>query len=179
MKSWTDPKPVTVPTDLQTAIGGHPLVAQTILQRGISKPSAALAFLYPNHYQPASPQEMPGIDLAVERLVAALSREERICVWGDFDVDGQTSTALLTSAIRDFGIDVIHHIPVRDTESHGVNLHVLKEILGTGDSLDVQLIITCDTGISSVDEILYAQEHGVDVIVTDHHDLPDFFQIHQ
>jgi single-stranded-DNA-specific exonuclease len=168
MRSWTEPKPITVPSDVQAAVGGHPLVARTIIQRGISEPSAAIAFLDPNHYQPASPQEMPGIDLAIERLVAALSREERICVWGDFDVDGQTSTTLLVSALREHGGDISYHIPVRATESHGVNLPGLKDELAKG----AQLILTCDTGITANEAVEYAQCQGVDVIITDHHDLP-------
>jgi len=168
MRSWTEPKPITVPTELQTAVGGHPLVARTLIQRGLSEPTTALAFIDPNHYQPASPQEMPGIDLAVERLVSALTNKERICVWGDFDVDGQTATTLLVSALRELGGDISYHIPVRATESHGVNLPGLTNELAKG----AQLILTCDTGITANEAVEYAQREGVDVIITDHHDLP-------
>ncbi|MFC2042881.1 single-stranded-DNA-specific exonuclease RecJ [Chloroflexota bacterium] len=173
MRDWIEPQDVDVPEELKSVVGGHLIIANTLVRRGILDPDAAKAFLNPQFYTPASSLVLPDLEKAVDRLLLAKVRDETVCVWGDFDVDGQTSTALLTSALRDFGIDVIHHVPVREVESHGVNLPVLKEILGSGDSLDAQLLITCDTGISSVDEILYAQERGVDVIVTDHHDLPD------
>ncbi|MFC2052733.1 single-stranded-DNA-specific exonuclease RecJ [Chloroflexota bacterium] len=173
MMDWIEPQDVDVPEELKSVVGGHPIIANTLVRRGILDPAAAKAFLEPQFYTPTSSLVLPDLEKAVSRLLLAKERDETVCVWGDFDVDGQTSTALLTSALFDLGIDVIHHVPVRDVESHGVNLRVLKEILGSCDSLDVQLIITCDTGISSLDEILYAQERGIDVIVTDHHDLPD------
>jgi len=173
MSDWIEPQDVDVPEELKSAVGGHPIITKTLVRRGIFDPAAAKAFLEPHFYTPASSLVLPDVEKAVDRLLLAKQRDETVCVWGDFDVDGQTSTALLTSAFRDFGLDVIHHVPVREAESHGVNLPVLKEILGSGDSPNVQLLITCDTGISSVDEILYAQGRGVDVIVTDHHDLPD------
>lgn len=173
MRDWIEPQEVDVPEDLKSVVGGHPIIAYTLVRRGILDPAAAKAFLDPHFYTPASSLELPDLEKAVDRLVLAKQRAETVFVWGDFDVDGQTSTALLTSALRDFGLDVIHHVPVREVESHGVNIPVLNEILGPGDSPNVQLLITCDTGISSRDEIRYAQERGVDVIVTDHHDLPD------
>ncbi len=173
MNDWIEPQDVDVPVELKSAVGGHPIITRTLVRRGILDPAAAKAFLDPRFYTPASSLELPDLEKAVDRLVLAKQRAETVCVWGDFDVDGQTSTALLTSALRYLGFDVIHHVPVREVESHGVNLPVLNEILGLGDSPNVQLLITCDTGISSSDEIQYAQERGVDVIVTDHHDLPD------
>lgn len=173
MSDWIEPQDVDVPEELKSAVGGNPIITKTLVRRGILDPAAAKAFLDPHFYSPVSSLVLPDLEKAVDRLLLAKQRDETVCVWGDFDVDGQTSTALLTLALCDLGFDVIHHVPVREVESHGVNLPVLKEILGSGESLDVQLIITCDTGISSIDEILYAQERGVDVIVTDHHDLPD------
>ena len=173
MNDWIEPQDVDVPEELKSAVGGHPIITKTLVRRGILDLAAAKAFLDPHFYTPASSLELPDLEKAVDRLLLAKQREETVCVWGDFDVDGQTSTALLTSALRDLGFDVIHHVPVREVESHGVNLPVLKEIIGSGNSSKVQLLITCDTGISSLDEILFAQERGVDVIVTDHHDLPD------
>ena len=173
MNDWIEPQDVDVPEELKSAVGGHPIIIKTLVRRSILDPAAAKAFLDPHFYTPSSSLELPDLEKAVDRLLLAKQREETVCVWGDFDVDGQTSTALLASALRDLGFDVIHHVPVREVESHGVNLPVLKELLGPGNSPKVQLLITCDTGISSRDEILYAQERGVDVIVTDHHDLPD------
>jgi single-stranded-DNA-specific exonuclease len=98
-----------------------------------------------------------------------LERQEPICVWGDFDVDGQSSTALLVSALSSLGANVRYYLPNRLTESHGMNLPALQRLLAQG----VKLILTCDTGIAEHDPIAAARAAGVEVIVTDHHDLPD------
>jgi len=168
MKTWVEPQPVEVPADLQDSLGGHPLVAATLIRRGISNPRTAAAFLDPGCYQPTSPLELPSMSAAVDRLEIAIQREERICVWGDFDVDGQTATTILVAALSSLGARVSHHIPVRATESHGVNLGVLKRIIKDG----IQLVLTCDTGIGAHEAIEYARLKGVDVIVSDHHDPP-------
>lgn len=165
MIPWKDPEPVVVPPGFQEAVGGHPLVAETLARRGVTDPHTAKAFFDPTTYQPASPYELPDMDRAVERLRRAVQDGETICVWGDFDVDGQTATALLVSLLREFGARVSYHIPVREKESHGVNLPVLKKLIADG----IGLILTCDTGISAHEALDYARHQGIDVIVTDHH----------
>ena len=90
-----------------------------------------------------------------------------ICVWGDFDVDGQTSTALLVQTLRALGANVIYYIPIRGKESHGVHIESLKPIIDNG----AKLIVTCDTGITAHEAVDYANSRGVDVVITDHHDL--------
>ncbi len=94
---------------------------------------------------------------------------DSICVWGDFDVDGQTSTTLLVQTLQAIGANVTYYIPIRGKESHGVHIESLKPIIDNG----AKLIITCDTGITAYDAIDYANSRGVDVVVTDHHDLGD------
>jgi single-stranded-DNA-specific exonuclease len=105
---------------------------------------------------------------AADRLEAAIERGERICVWGDFDVDGQTATTLLVSTLRDLGGDVIYHIPVRATESHGVKVPWLQQELDRG----ARVVLTCDTGSDACEAVTCANVYGVDVIITDHHELP-------
>ncbi len=168
MSKWLEPQENRVPEALQAAVGGHPLVAQALVQRGFVSLQAAGAFLDPDLYTPADPEELPGLARAVERLQQAISLGESICVWGDFDVDGQTATTLLVSALGELGARVRFHIPLRASESHGVNLPVLKRLIDEG----VQLLLTCDTGIAAGEAVAYAGERGVDVIVSDHHDLP-------
>jgi len=168
MSIWLETEEIEVPLELRAAVGGHPLVAQTLVKRGVGSPQAGRAFLDPRSYSPASPLELPGMEAAIKRLQRALQQDETICVWGDFDVDGQTSTTLLVSVLRRLGARVSYHIPVRATESHGVNLPVLKEILDGG----TQLVLTCDTGISAQREVEYARSRGVDFVITDRHDLP-------
>jgi single-stranded-DNA-specific exonuclease len=105
---------------------------------------------------------------AVEILETAIQQGKLIGVWGDFDVDGQTSTTLLVSALKELGAKVIFHIPIRATESHGINLPNLEPLVHDG----VQVLLTCDTGISSHEAVTYAREQGLQVVITDHHDLP-------
>ena len=164
---WIDPAPVSLPPALGEAVGGHALVAETLVRRGITDAAAAKAFLDPRAYQPASPFELPNLSAAVERLRAALRTRERICVWGDFDVDGLTSTALLLSALRGLGGDVILHIPSR-AEGHGLNAAGMARVIEAG----AHLVLSCDTGVTGHRAIDLAQAQGTDVIVTDHHDLP-------
>jgi single-stranded-DNA-specific exonuclease len=139
-----------------------------LARRNILTPEAARAFLDPTCYTPASPEELPDLIAAVERVEAAIRSGERMCVWGDFDVDGQTSTALLVSTLQALDADVTHYIPVRARESHGIGQASLERVLDTG----VQLVLTCDTGVAEHAAVAHAASRGVDVVVTDHHDLP-------
>ena len=169
MRPWLEPQPVTVPAALAAAVGGHPLVAETLARRGFTDPAAARAFLDPGRYTPAPASALPDMARAVTRLGRAIRAGEPICVWGDFDVDGQTATALLVSALRDLGARVSYHVPVRETEGHGINLAALKQVIADG----ARVILTCDTGIASHEAVAYARAQRVDVIITDHHDLPE------
>jgi single-stranded-DNA-specific exonuclease len=162
-------KPVIVPEDLREFVGGHPLVAERLARSGLNDVAAANAFLDPAAYAPRSPFELPDMAIAVERLQRAIRAGESILIWGDFDVDGQTATALLLTALRRLGARVQSHMPRRDGEGHGMHLPKLREWLARG----VAVIITCDTGITSHEAIAIAQAAGVDVIVTDHHLLGD------
>lgn len=162
MARWLDPAPVN--TDALAALNLHPLVAQTLIRREISSLEAARAFLYPDEIPPV---RFPDIEKAVEIIQHAIEREEKICVWGDFDVDGQTSTALLVQTLQSIGADVDYYIPIRGKESHGIHIESLASILDNG----AKLIVTCDTGITANEAVDYANSRGVNVIITDHHDL--------
>jgi len=109
------------------------------------------------------------IQPASERISKAISRQESILVWGDFDVDGQTSTTILISTLEHLGAKVDYHVPVRAMESHGIRPEVLNSYLENGTNL----VITCDTGISAIEAINLANAKSVDVIITDHHQLPE------
>jgi single-stranded-DNA-specific exonuclease len=163
MTRWLDPHPVTIPASFSD-LGLPPLIAQTLVRRGFSDPAAARAFLHPDTLPPTP---FPGIDTAVEIINLAIRKGEPICVWGDFDVDGQTSTTLLVQTLQALGADVSYYIPIRGKESHGVHIESLQPILDSG----VKLIVTCDTGITANEAVDYCNSRGVDVVVTDHHDL--------
>jgi single-stranded-DNA-specific exonuclease len=171
MASWSEPPDIFIPDELAAVVGGHHLVAQALVRRGMLNATSARAFLDPDAYTPSPPEELPGMLEAVERLEKAIDEGEKILVWGDFDVDGQTSTALLVSSLRQLGANVSFHIPVRADESHGVNLPVLSQLLNQPPPEKPRLLLTCDTGISAREETIYAQNMGVEVIITDHHDL--------
>ena len=168
-REWREAAPVTVPAALADFVGGHKLIAQHLARKGITSVAAAERFLSPGKYQPASPDELPDMDRAVDRLGRAIRERERILVWGDFDVDGQTSTALLFSALKRRGARVRYHVPNRFSEGHGIHLPTLKRKLDEG----VDLLLTCDTGVSAHDAVDYAASRGVDTIITDHHALPE------
>lgn len=166
---WIEPSSVIAADELRAATGGHPLVAEILTRRGIATPQAALAFLNPDRYTPSPPKALPDLAIAAQRLKDAIARGERIAVWGDFDVDGQTATTILVSALRDLGADVVYYIPDRMAESHGIRIESLARVLAQ----DVRVLLTCDTGIAAHEAIAYARRRGVSVLVTDHHDLPD------
>ena len=166
---WEEPAPVEVPAALRDAVGGPPVLAETLVRRGYDTPERARAFLDPRHYRPAPPADLPDMACAADRIERALRDGERIGVWGDFDVDGQTSTTLLVETLRRLGADPLFHIPVRATESHGVGVEALRGFLDKG----VTLMLTCDTGVDATESVQYAAGRGVDVIITDHHELPE------
>jgi single-stranded-DNA-specific exonuclease len=163
MTRWLDPHPVEIPASFST-LGLPPLVEQTLVRRGISSPDEAEAFLHPDKI-PSTP--FPNIESAVGRIIESIRNKELICVWGDFDVDGQTSTTLLVQTFQALDADVVYYIPIRGRESHGVHIPKLTEIIDNG----AKLIVTCDTGITAHEAVDYANSRGVDVIITDHHDL--------
>ncbi|GAB4483161.1 MAG: single-stranded-DNA-specific exonuclease RecJ [Anaerolineales bacterium] len=169
MTIWLEPHSLHVPPELEAAIDGHPLLLQSLVQRGLTDPRLAQAFLDPSVYPSTPPAELPGVEQVVERLLCALRHGETIGIWGDFDVDGQTSTALLVSALRRLGGRVIYHVPVRESEGHGVNLPNLEKLVRQG----ARLILTCDTGASAHHAAQAARQWGVDFLVTDHHELPN------
>lgn len=150
--------------------GGY--AAQLLWQRGICDRTQLAGFLKPEAYQPASPfafgEEM---QLAVARLQLARQQGEKVFIWGDFDADGITATAVLWEGLGQFfpqGQQLFYTIPNRLTESHGLNCTGIEAIAAQHG----KLIVTCDTGSTNIKEIIYAQELGIDVIVTDHHSLP-------
>ena len=162
MTRWLDPHPVDA-SSLST-LNLPLLIKQTLIRRGILTPDSARAFLHPDEI-PSTP--FPNIGDAAAVINEAIRSHDIICVWGDFDVDGQTSTTLLVQALQMLGANVVYYIPIRGKESHGVHTDSLKPIIDNG----AKLIVTCDTGITAHEAIDYANSRGVDVVITDHHDL--------
>ena len=145
------------------------LVAAALCARGVTDLEEARTRLDSGVGQLRDPLQMRDMDLAVARIRRALRNGEKIAVYGDYDVDGITSTCLLTHYLRTEGGDVIYYIPNRLDEGYGVNGPAVEQLAARG----VTLIITVDCGITAVEETRYAGELGVDMIVTDHHECKD------
>ncbi|WP_227765857.1 single-stranded-DNA-specific exonuclease RecJ [Zhaonella formicivorans] len=143
-----------------------PVIAQILINRGITSPEEAEAFLFHTLADLSDPWELPDMTRAVERIMRALQLGERILVYGDYDVDGITSTALLTSVLHRLGGQVSYYIPERLEEGYGLNKSALDWLK---KEVQADLIITVDCGIVSCEEVAYANRLGIDIIVTDHH----------
>jgi single-stranded-DNA-specific exonuclease len=156
-----------------TALAGEghfsPLVAQILLNRGIAEPARAVEFINPRLAGLRDPFEIPNIERAARRLLLAKERGEKVTVYGDYDVDGVTATAILVDSFKSLGIETDYYIPHRYGEGYSLSLESVAKIAATG----AKLIVTVDCGISSVAEIESANRLGLEVIVTDHHNLPD------
>jgi single-stranded-DNA-specific exonuclease len=146
--------------------------AQILWQRGHRSVDGLAGYLNPDRYTPTSPWELgPEMEGAVDRLVQARDRGERVAIWGDFDADGLTATAVLWEGLGQFfpQQDALRYgIPNRFTESHGLSRSGLERLADWGCTL----VVTCDTGSTATAEIAYARQLGLEVIVTDHHTLP-------
>ena len=164
-KRWILPSPQKdTAAALAEECGIHPFLALLLVIRGVDTSDKVLSFLGED-CAPLDPFSFTDMDIAVDRIGQALHAEESIVVYGDYDVDGITSTVLLFSYLRDAGANVTYRIPTRDGEGYGLHKPTIDEFAEQG----VRLIITVDNGISAIDEIAYANERGIDVVVTDHH----------
>ena len=151
---------------LAAETGVSPLAAQLLINRGIRTADAAQAYLAPTFEELHSPFQLADMDKAVERIHQAIKRGEKICVYGDYDVDGTTATALLLNTFRYMDVAADYYIPNRFAEGYGLSEGTINKI---HQDSDAKLIITVDCGITSVKEVTLANELGMDVIVTDHH----------
>lgn len=157
---------------LSAETGLHPLVCTVLLARGIRSGEEMARFVREDSSLD-DPTTLPDMEPAVQRIRQAMEDGERIAVYGDYDCDGITSTALLTSYFQSVGADVVYYVPGRETEGYGLNNSAVDTLHGQG----VGLIVTVDNGISAHEEVAYAKTLGIDVVITDHHTprdtLPD------
>ena len=151
---------------LADELGIGETLAQILVRRGFAEPAAAKAFLDPDHLV-HDPYLLPGVAEARRRIDQALTRGEPIAVHGDYDADGITATFLLVRVLEELGADVRWRLPNRFTEGYGVALTTVEELAAEG----VTLLVTVDCGIGARDEVERARELGMDVIVTDHHEI--------
>ncbi|HEX8993450.1 MAG TPA: single-stranded-DNA-specific exonuclease RecJ [Anaerolineales bacterium] len=163
-KRWVIASPITPEAD--AALGIYPPVMRQLLyNRGYGTDAEARAFISAETTFPADPFHLTDMHAAVDRLCFALSHGEPIAIYGDYDVDGVTATALLVQTLRSLGGDVRGYIPNRFDEGYGLNNEALDALKADG----VRLVITVDCGIRSPDEAAHARDIGLDLIITDHH----------
>ncbi|NIX14327.1 MAG: single-stranded-DNA-specific exonuclease RecJ [Candidatus Dadabacteria bacterium] len=154
---------------LANALEISPITAQLLINRGINTAEEAHQFLNSSLFDLPSPFLMQGMEKAVKRIIQAIENMEIIGIYGDYDVDGVTSTALLYNFLKEVGSRVTYYNPDRFTEGYGVNIEAIKKLAEQG----VKLIISGDCGITAVQEVEKARELGIDFIVTDHHKPPE------
>ena len=150
---------------LAAELGVSLLVAQLLINRGLKTAAAARTYLYPKFEHLHDAFEMADMAKAVERINLAIKRGENICVYGDYDTDGTTATALLLNTFRHIDVPVKYYIPNRFDDGYGLSEKTVGEVREKG----TDLLITVDCGIKSVREVEHANELGMDVIITDHH----------
>lgn len=143
------------------------LIAQVLINRGLDNVDSAGQFMFGGSEQLHNPFLMSGMNEAVSRIIKAIEAKEKITIYGDYDVDGVTSCALLYLALSRLGASVQYYIPDRQNEGYGLNIAALEQLCNNG----VQLIITVDCGISAWQEVAAVAEQ-VDIIITDHHQPP-------
>ncbi|MGB7604924.1 MAG: single-stranded-DNA-specific exonuclease RecJ [Lutisporaceae bacterium] len=158
---------------LKTQLNISDIVAKSLINRGIDSIEAAEMFMNPELRYLYDPFLLKDMDLAVDRVLRALDENEKICIYGDYDVDGVTATSLCINILRKLEAEVMYYIPVRADEGYGLNEEAIEHIKAQG----VNLIITVDCGIRSCDVMERVKQLGMDIVITDHHEcgecLPD------
>jgi single-stranded-DNA-specific exonuclease len=146
------------------------LLAQVLVNRGLTTADRAIAFLHPDQAELPSPlEDFPDLPLCLELLIDAINQRQKIAICGDYDADGMTSTALLLRSLRALGAQVEFAIPSRMHEGYGINTRIIEEFYDDG----ITVVLTVDNGITAVAPIARARELGLTVIITDHHAIPD------
>jgi len=152
--------------ELAGKVGISSLLASVLISRGICNEDDARNFIYPSFEQLHNPFLLRDMDRAVDRIITALNKKERILIYGDYDVDGITSTAVLYMFLSEMKADVDYFIPDRMSEGYGLSMDTVSKIPEKG----VSLVITVDCGVTAFDEIEYLSEKSIDAVITDHHE---------
>jgi single-stranded-DNA-specific exonuclease len=177
-KKWVfSPSKRKLQEEISSNLHISPITAQVIINRGITDVSAAKAFLQPQLSTLGDPMLLPDMDKAAKRIVEAVRSGEKITVYGDYDADGISATALMVLCLDFIGADVHYYIPERIEEGYGLNNNAILKLKSDG----TKVIITVDCGINSYREAETAKLSGIDLIITDHHEpgaeIPDAFAV--
>ncbi|HZL36552.1 MAG TPA: DHHA1 domain-containing protein [Tepidisphaeraceae bacterium] len=165
-KRWNIAPPDAQAAELAARLKTSPLIGQILINRGMREPAECEAFLRPSLKCLHDPMGIPGLAKAAQRVAKAIRDKQKIVVYGDYDVDGITATAILWHAIRNLGGVVEYYIPHRLEEGYGLNPQAIEQICSDGAGL----IISVDCGITAIEPAVIARARGVDLIITDHHE---------
>jgi single-stranded-DNA-specific exonuclease len=166
--SLTPDPPAEQASSLAEQAGIPQVAAALMLQRGYRTADEVREFLEPSPARLNKPDTLPDIGPATDRILAAIDQGERVCVYGDYDVDGVCGTALLTIVLRGLGADVIYYLPHRQSEGYGLSMHGIEHCR----QQKVSLLVTNDCGSTDHAEVDAARLAGIDVVITDHHEPP-------
>ena len=155
----------TITDELQRELNIDYISARLLVNRGFTDPREAGAFLFPSLEQLYSPWLLKDMDKAVERIIQAGKRKEKVIVYGDYDADGITACVLMVETLKQLGLKVGYYLPSRFDEGYGLHSDSLEELHSNG----ANLVITVDCGINARDAVVYANSLGMDMIITDHH----------
>lgn len=168
-RRWILPDPNPAANDLAQRLRTSPLVAQMLLNRGISQPGDCQSFLRPSLKCLHEPSLIANLDSASQRIAKAIRDHEKIVIYGDYDVDGIAASAILWHAIRLLGGKAEYYVPHRIEEGYGLNSEAVTQLCDAG----AKLLVTVDCGVTAIDPAKIAAERGVDLIITDHHEFHD------
>ncbi len=154
---------------ISESLGVSPVLAKILVNKGFEDTEEIKSFLHPTSADLNSPRLLKDMFRAVALIKKAIDNGEHIMIVGDYDVDGVSSTYLLMTAFEELGAYVTYRIPDRITDGYGISMGIIDDALSQG----CDMIVTCDNGISAVDQIAYAKSKGITVVVTDHHDIPE------
>ncbi|RCW49226.1 MULTISPECIES: single-stranded-DNA-specific exonuclease RecJ [unclassified Halanaerobium] len=147
---------------------GNKKIASLLIKRGFSSLSDVKSYINPEYYDAADCEEFPDLMNAAQFIIDRIEKNKKILIYGDYDVDGITSTSILTGGLSDLTENVYYHIPDRFKEGYGLNRDVIEAY-----SDRVDLIISCDCGITNHKEVEFARKMGLEIVITDHHELPE------
>jgi single-stranded-DNA-specific exonuclease len=168
-KEWIVKPPKEGCEELARALKVSSLIAQVLMNRGIITSEQVNSFLRPKLTELIEPEKMPGVKSAVERIKAALKNREKITIYGDYDVDGITSVSILWQALKLLGGNADYYIPHRVDEGYGLNIEAIESLAKSG----TKLLITVDCGITAFESAELAGKLGIELIITDHHQIID------
>ncbi len=171
MAKWTIRNPKANIPKMVEEFGVSEIFATVLANRDILTRRSLNTYLYNDEVFFYNPLEMKDMEKAFIKIIESISKNELICIYGDYDVDGVTSTVILYKALKNIGANVIYYIPDREEEGYGLNIEAINEVKNKG----VDVIFTCDNGIASIEEVEYIKQNGIDIIILDHHE-PRFIE---